>query len=144
MALTHLYPHSYYHLSIVLEDDSGTASVGLFDQPVSCIVGSQCKELILRDGYEDPRVIPPPLQTLLGQTKVFHLRNQAEKKGWDHIVDLQPYRGRRARNTICIIHASNGDTDSCTRNRAGCKTCLIHRKRYQLHLTQIYIKYNGP
>jgi hypothetical protein len=41
----------------------------------------QCQDIILRERYSDPNLIPPPLETLIGLFRNFHLKIQTTRQG---------------------------------------------------------------
>ncbi|KAK9069945.1 hypothetical protein SSX86_010343 [Deinandra increscens subsp. villosa] len=60
-----------YCVNGTLDDGTATLAVVFFDNAMTQAIGIDCETMVLRNGYEDPKVIPSPILSLAGQEKIY-------------------------------------------------------------------------
>ncbi|KAK9072459.1 hypothetical protein SSX86_008893 [Deinandra increscens subsp. villosa] len=60
-----------YCVNGTLDDGTATLSVVFFDNAMTQAIGIDCETMVLKNGYEDPKVIPNPIRSLAGQQKIY-------------------------------------------------------------------------
>ncbi|KAK9070869.1 hypothetical protein SSX86_009437 [Deinandra increscens subsp. villosa] len=73
-------PRPTYCIGATIADHTGSIKTTLFDEAASLLIGKECSELIVTDGYTDPAVIPEPVQAARGKRKAFHLELQRDAR----------------------------------------------------------------
>ncbi|KAI3808156.1 hypothetical protein L1987_24102 [Smallanthus sonchifolius] len=73
-------PKFMFRLSAIIADETGTATVIIFDRIAKQLVQKEVSDLVTTEKYDNPQVIPPPFLALRQQTKKFHLRTSDNKR----------------------------------------------------------------
>ncbi|KAK9073943.1 hypothetical protein SSX86_006537 [Deinandra increscens subsp. villosa] len=64
-------PFYTYCVNGTLDDGTATLAVVFFDDAMTQAIGIDCETMVLKNGYEDPKVIPNPILSLAGQEKIY-------------------------------------------------------------------------
>ncbi|KAK9073677.1 hypothetical protein SSX86_006271 [Deinandra increscens subsp. villosa] len=62
---------STYCVNGTLDDGTTTLAVVFFDNAMTQAIGIDCETMVLKNGYEDPKVVPNPILSLAGQEKIY-------------------------------------------------------------------------
>ncbi|KAK9079402.1 hypothetical protein SSX86_001073 [Deinandra increscens subsp. villosa] len=60
-----------YCVNGTLDDGTATLAVVFFDDAMTQAIGIDCETMVLKNGYEDPKIIPNPILSLAGQEKIY-------------------------------------------------------------------------
>ncbi|KAK9053065.1 hypothetical protein SSX86_029695 [Deinandra increscens subsp. villosa] len=60
-----------YCVNGTLDDGTATLPVVFFDNAVTQAIGIDCETMVLKNGYEDPKIVPNPILSLAGQEKIY-------------------------------------------------------------------------
>ncbi|KAK9061984.1 hypothetical protein SSX86_019168 [Deinandra increscens subsp. villosa] len=60
-----------YCVNGTLDDGTTTLAVVFFDDAMTHAIGIDCETMVLKNGYEDPKVVPNPILSLAGQEKIY-------------------------------------------------------------------------
>ncbi|KAK9065407.1 hypothetical protein SSX86_016790 [Deinandra increscens subsp. villosa] len=60
-----------YCVNGTLDDGTATLPVVFFDNAMTQAIGIDCETMVLKNGYEDPKVVPNPILSLAGQEKIY-------------------------------------------------------------------------
>ena len=70
---TYKYLNGRYRLTTHIEDDTGETMVTIFGKAAQILIKKPCSTLTIDEGFTDPLVIPPIIEQLKGQTKIFQI-----------------------------------------------------------------------
>ncbi|KAK9049000.1 hypothetical protein SSX86_032033 [Deinandra increscens subsp. villosa] len=60
-----------YCVNGTLDDGTATLPVVFFDNAMTQAIGIDCETMVLKNGYEDPKVVPNPILSLAGKEKIY-------------------------------------------------------------------------
>ncbi|KAK9059502.1 hypothetical protein SSX86_020205 [Deinandra increscens subsp. villosa] len=60
-----------YCVNATLDDGTATLAVVFFDDAMTQAIGIDCETMVLKNGYEDPTIVPNPILSLAGQEKIY-------------------------------------------------------------------------
>ncbi|KAK9079367.1 hypothetical protein SSX86_001038 [Deinandra increscens subsp. villosa] len=73
-------PKYLYSLNAIIMDDSSTMAVVLFDNAMKELIEVGCNELVLKEGYSDPKKSRPQIVSIIGMKKIFsHLEQMPQQ-----------------------------------------------------------------
>ena len=62
-----------YRLNTNIEDETGQTTVTIFGKAAQVLVKKPCSTLTIDEGFTDASIIPPTIEQLKGQTKIFQI-----------------------------------------------------------------------
>ncbi|KAK9075428.1 hypothetical protein SSX86_003751 [Deinandra increscens subsp. villosa] len=83
-------PRPTYCIGATIADHTVSIKTTLFDEAASLLIGKECSELIVTDGYTDPTIIPEPVQAARGKRKAFHLELQRDARPGRNAAQASP------------------------------------------------------
>ncbi|KAK9049500.1 hypothetical protein SSX86_031531 [Deinandra increscens subsp. villosa] len=71
-------PQFMYCVHATIADISSSANVIFFDDAMKSFVKIDCKDMVIKHGYTNPKIIPHPILSLKGILKVFHINKKRD------------------------------------------------------------------
>ncbi|MFS8023522.1 putative nucleic acid-binding, replication factor A [Helianthus anomalus] len=85
-------PKFVYCVSAILADNTKTTMVTLFNDAILSLIDTPCVEMVTQHGYDNPQLIPKPLETIRGKEKIFLLQfNNRFRQGTTSFVVNQVF-----------------------------------------------------
>jgi len=62
-----------YRLNAEIQDTTGNMTITIFGRAAQALIKKPCSALTIDEGFTDPYIIPPAIDQLKGQTKIFQI-----------------------------------------------------------------------
>ncbi|XP_076894907.1 uncharacterized protein LOC143547341 [Bidens hawaiensis] len=66
-------PRYMYCVNVTITDHTKSASAIFFDEAMTSLLQTECIKMVVDQGYTDPNIIPEPLHSMIGQTRIFQI-----------------------------------------------------------------------
>ncbi|KAK1434098.1 hypothetical protein QVD17_11016 [Tagetes erecta] len=73
-------PRYLYCVNATIADNTSSCSVVLFNEPMTTLLGYDCHDMVVREGYTDPHILPAPMRLIRGKPKIFQVQFQTLRK----------------------------------------------------------------
>ncbi|MFS7902691.1 putative nucleic acid-binding, replication factor A [Helianthus anomalus] len=82
-------PRFMYAINATIVDDTSSVSVVLFNDVVTSLLGIDCHDIVVKEDFSSPYILPTPLRAIRGKPKIFQLlyREQDNKEKMSFTVN---------------------------------------------------------
>ncbi|KAL8208123.1 hypothetical protein R6Q57_007535 [Mikania cordata] len=107
-----------YCITATIADESSSTSVTIFDQAAKTLIGISCFEMVVQQGYKDPRTIPPAIIITHRTTNNFPAATTKRLQHQPKTIQCQSYFQQQCKHYSNYQHFGNPDNSSNHRTQA--------------------------